>query len=205
MSIGQPEYKVVKEFEDFELRQYEPYLAAETEVRGEFDEVGNVGFRRLADFIGGENEPKDEIAMTAPVNQQPAGPGEGEGEEIEMTAPVTQTTAGEDGEGRFTISFIMPSEYTTETLPRPTNPEIEIREVPGRLVAAHRYSGTWSAERYREHETTLMEAIEAAGYDAIGEPVFARYDPPFKPWFMRRNEALVEVREVKSAASGAAE
>jgi hypothetical protein len=89
----------------------------------------------------------------------------------------------------------MPSGYTLETLPVPDDPRVRLRRVEPRLAAALAYSGTWSEKRYREKEAVLLAALEAAGLAVVGPPVFARYDPPFMPWFLRRNEVLVDVLE----------
>ena len=182
MAIEKPSYHVVQRREAFELREYAPYLVAETVVGGSREEAGNAGFRILAGYIFGKNRGEKKIAMTAPVTQsEPA--------KISMTAPVTQ--AGQ--EGRWSIQFMMPSGYTLETLPEPLDPAVSFRVVPARRVAAHTYSGTWSASRYEEHLATLRAALALAGLTAVGEPVWARYDPPFMPWFLRTNEILLEL------------
>lgn len=195
MAIEEPKYEVVKEFEGCELRQYAPTLIAETTVTGSFDEVGNEAFRILAGYIQGENVKAEEIEMTAPVNQRPAG-AEGQSEKIEMTAPVSQSPAKVgDASGTYVLSFVMPSKYTLQTLPKPKDDRVNIREVPGRLVAARSYSGSWDRRKYQENEKKLVEAIRKEGLLSVGPPMFARYNPPFMPSFLRRNEVLIEVRE----------
>jgi hypothetical protein len=109
-----------------------------------------------------------------------------------MTAPVVQAPQGRN-QGSYVFSFIMPSQYTLETLPEPEDPRIKLRQVKARLLAARTYSGTWSERRYRENEASLLKAVKAAGLTTVGEPIFARYNPPFTLWFLRRNEVLVEV------------
>lgn len=202
MAYEAPRYQVLSRYDDFEVRRYAPYLVAEVEVRGGFTDVGGEAFRILAGYIQGKNRGKVDMAMTAPVSQSPA---ERSGEKIAMTAPVTQTPR-EVGERTWVFTFVMPSSYTLETLPRPLDSRVRLRRVEGRLVAAKRYSGTWSEERYRSHEDALMKAIRSAGLRPVGAPTFARYDPPFTPWFMRRNEVLVEIREedvARTPAGGA--
>ena len=131
--------------------------------------------------------------MTAPVVQEPAS------EEIAMTAPVAQEKVGD----RYRITFVMPSEYTLESLPQPIDPRIRLRAEPERRVAAIRYSGFWRRARYEDHERSLYDWIQQRGLEPIGEPVWARYDPPFTPWFLRRNEILIEVREPIATTPGA--
>jgi hypothetical protein len=181
----QPPSRVLEQEGPFELRRIGPHVVAETLVDGDFDDVGNEGFRRLAAYIGGANRSRQEISMTAPVSQAAAS------EKIAMTAPVGQERAGD----RYRITFLMPAKYTLETLPEPTDARIALRAEPARSVAVIRYSGSWSRARYQEHEARLRGWIAQRGLEPQGEPVWARYDPPFAPWFMRRNEIIIEVRE----------
>ncbi len=181
MAYETPSYEVVETLGNIEIRQYAPYLVAETSVEGDLETAGNSGFRILASYIFGNNQGEQRIAMTAPVSQEQRA-----GSKISMTAPVTQERAGD----RFTIQFMMPSKYTIETLPKPNDSRIEIRKVPARKFAVIRYSGTWSRKNYEKHLAQLQGTLAENGYKAIGEPIWARYDPPFKPWFLRRNEIL---------------
>ncbi len=109
---------------------------------------------------------------------------------MSMTAPVT-SEASETGQ--YTYAFVMERKYDQETLPRPRDPRIRIREQDGRVVAVRRYSGRWTEENYRKNETRLFEALSADGRTPSGEPILARYNSPFTPWFMRRNEVIVEL------------
>ena len=183
MAIEEPGYTVIEQVDNFELRMYEPKIVAETLVEGDFSEVGNEGFRRLAGYIFGNNRKDESIDMTAPVNQEPRP------EKISMTAPVSQ----EEESGMWRITFTMPAEYTLETLPAPLDDRVVLTQKPARLMAAIRYSGTWSRKRYQEYEARLKSLIDERGLEAVGEPVFARYNPPFTLWFLRRNEVLIQV------------
>jgi hypothetical protein len=186
MAIEKPQYRVVQELQGIEVREYSPYLVAETEVSGSREEAGNAGFRLLAGYIFGKNRGEKKIAMTAPVVQQG-------GARIAMTAPVSQQEKLDRGASTWVIQFMMPSEYARDALPEPLDPAIRFREVPARRVAALRYSGTWSETRYLEKLAELRASMEKEGLRAVGEPVWARYDPPFMPWFLRTNEILIEV------------
>ena len=185
-------YRTIERDGRFELRVIEPQVVAETIVEGDFERVGNEGFRRLVDYIGGANRTRDRISMTAPVAQEPAS------EQIAMTAPVAQEKVGD----RYRITFLMPSKYELQTLPQPIDSRIRLRAEPVRRVAAIRYTGFWSRSRYDDHERMLREWIQQRGLEPISEPVWARYDPPFMPWFLRRNEILIEVREPDSETPG---
>ena len=183
VGIEKSKYSVLEKDGRFELRLYEPCIAAETVVESDFGEAGNIAFRRLYKYISGENRTSQSIAMTAPVNQ------EARSEKIAMTAPVNQEKSGDN----WVVSFLMPAKYTMQTLPEPLDPSVTLREIPARKMASVRYSGTWSRKRYEEHLARLMQFMEKRGWKVLGEPVFARYDPPFQLPFLRRNEILIPV------------
>jgi len=187
-AVEQTKYQVIESEGEFELRQYPAHVVAETLVEGDFSEVGNAAFRRLAGYINGQNRRKQTIPMTAPVSQ------EVDSVKIPMTAPVNQERSGE----KWRITFLMPAQYTLETLPEPLDSKVELRKVPERLMAALKYSGTWSKSRYEEKTEQLMEWIARRGLKQAGERVFARYNPPFMPWFLRRNEVLIPVDRPQS-------
>lgn len=183
MAIEEPAYAVVERDEGFELRDYPAVLVAETEVDASFERAGNAAFGRLSRYISGANVGQVEIAMTAPVTQQSAG------EKIEMTAPVTQQAAGSVQR----VAFVVPARFTPSTVPQPTDERVVIREWPARRVAVLRYGGRWTERNYDEALARLEAELSARGLIAAGPPTLARYDPPFKPWFMRRNEVWIPV------------
>ena len=185
MAIEKAKYTVLEKEDGFEIRQYDPQIVAETFVDGDLEEVGNEGFRRLYAYISGENTKKQSISMTAPVVQQAGS------EKISMTAPVKQ----EKVDNQWRITFLMPAEYTLETLPEPDDARVKLAQEPGRIMAAVKYSGTWSEEGYEENKALLEEYIQKRGLTKTGAPVWARYDPPFMPWFLRRNEVLIPVEK----------
>ncbi|MGB8326245.1 MAG: heme-binding protein [Steroidobacteraceae bacterium] len=191
MAIEEPVYTLIERQEPFEVREYQSYVVAETLVDGTFDSVGSEGFRRLFRYISGANREAARIAMTAPVEQAAAGT------KISMTAPVEQQRAGR----HWRIAFVLPASYTLASAPRPTDDRIAISEVPARRVAVVRYSGTWGQARYDSELAALRHFIGERGLRAIGEPVFSRYNPPFMPWFLRRNEIQVPV-QAPGALSG---
>jgi hypothetical protein len=185
MAIEQPKYTVESKDGDIELRRYAPYIVAEVSLAGDQGETVQRGFRILAGYIFGGNAGRAKIAMTAPVAQQP------EGEKIAMTSPVAQTP---DGAGRWTVQFMMPSSYTLDTLPKPNDPAIHFRVEPARTAAVLSFSGVAREGNYRERTAQLTRWISAKGLTAEGPAVLAQYDPPWTPWFMRRNEVMVTVR-----------
>jgi effector-binding domain-containing protein len=183
VGIEKAKYEVISKEGKFEVRQYQAQIVAETIVESDFDEAGNIAFRRLFDYISGENRKKESIAMTAPVNQKASS------EKIAMTAPVNQQKT----EGKYSFSFLMPSKYTMDTLPEPLDSNVRLREIPAQKIAAVRYSGSWSRKKYEAQKTLLEEFIKQKGLRITGEDIFARYDPPFQLWFLKRNEVLYPV------------
>jgi effector-binding domain-containing protein len=88
---------------------------------------------------------------------------------------------------------MMPASYTLETLPMPVDQKVSLRQVPARRLAAVRYSGTWSKKNYLRYMQELESWINDEGLTIVGEPIWARYNPPFTLWFLRRNEILIPV------------
>jgi hypothetical protein len=185
IAIEKAKYAVLEKKDDFEIRRYAPQIVAETFVGGDLKAAGNEGFRRLYAYISGDNKKKESIAMTAPVGQEAGS------EKIAMTAPVGQEKLG----NQWRITFLMPAEYTLESLPDPIDARVKLVQEPGRLMAAVRYSGTWSEAGYEKNKTSLEEYIRRRGLTKAGTAVWARYDPPFMPWFLRRNEVLIPVEK----------
>lgn len=185
MTEQQP-YAVVQSYSKFELRSYPAHVVAEVSIQGSFEDAGNQAFRSLFGYITGQNESAQSVAMTSPVIQENA-----RSEKIAMTAPVAQT---ETASGDYVVAFVLPASMTAETAPVPASPEVRIREVPAHLAAAVRYSGRWTEAAYRRHVADLESEVAAAGLLPVGAARFARFDPPFKPWFLRRNEVVQEVK-----------
>lgn len=183
MAVEEAKYTVLREQAPFELRKYDAHILAETIVDGDFEDAGSEAFGRLFKYISGNNRQQQKVAMTSPVGQEPSR------QKIEMTAPVGQRKQ----DGKWAVSFMMPASFTLETTPEPKDPTISIRRVPERYMAAVRYSGFWSEKSYRRNLAKLQDWIKKSGLRVIGEPVWARYNPPFMPWFLRRNEILVPV------------
>ncbi len=183
MTAEEVKYSVVVKATPFELRDYPAQVVAETVVDGTMADAGNKAFGRLFGYISGKNRSREKISMTAPVSQESASV------KIAMTAPVGQ----ERVDGGWTVTFAMPASYTLESLPIPEDAAVRLRRIAPRRVAAVGYSGTWSERRYLRHRLDLEAWIEENGLQALGEPVWARYNPPFTPWFLRRNEILIPV------------
>jgi hypothetical protein len=183
VAIEEAAYTVVENDGAFEIRDYAAHVVAETVAAGAFEQAGNEAFRRLFRYISGDNRSRHKVAMTAPVSQEPMG------ERIAMTAPVGQQTA----RGRWVVSFTMPASSALETLPEPRDAQVTLRQVPARRMAALRYSGFWTERSYVRQRMKLESWVRKRGLRVAGDPVWARYNPPFTPWFLRRNEILIPV------------
>jgi hypothetical protein len=182
-AIEEPAYQVTRTIGKVEVRQYAPYAVAEVVVAGSASEAGNAAFRILAGYIFGKNKGERKLAMTAPVTETPAPV------KLPMTAPVTQSPAA----GGYRVQFVLPKGVTPATAPEPLDTRIALREVPSMRVAVIRYSGFWSDSNYNEHLAQLQEALKQAGLAWSGEPIYSRYNPPFTPWFLRRNEIWLQL------------
>lgn len=207
MAIEEAAYTVVKKDGSFEIRDYASHILAETVVEGDLEGAGNKAFNRLFRYISGDNRSRGKVAMTAPVSQTPLS------EKIKMTAPVSQVPVKEQIEisdaggplpvqNKWTVSFMMPASFTLETLPEPKDPKVTLRQVPARRMAAVRYGGVWSEKNYLRNRTELESWIDKEGLVVVGDPVWARYNPPFTPWFMRRNEILIPLEGAAEGVSG---
>lgn len=183
MAAEEALYSVSVQQDKFEIRDYEPSIVAEVVVNDSFEDASGAAFRKLFNYISGDNTGRSKIAMTSPVTQKQ------ESEKIAMTSPVGQRKSDQG----WVISFMMPDSYTMDTIPLPDDPSVVLREIPAYRAAAIRYSGRWSEKAYRKQLSLLLQWIEEKNLEITGEPIWARYNAPFTPWFMRRNEILIAV------------
>ena len=183
-AIEEPSYEVVRQLDGVEVRQYAAYVVAQVLVSGPADKAGNEAFPILAGYIFGKNKGARKFDMTAPVTQAAAPV------RLEMTAPVTQAAAA----GGYVVQFVLPKGVTLASAPEPIDPRVQLQEVPSSRVAVIRYSGFWSQSNYDEHLGKLQAVLRAAQVGWTGEPMLSRYDAPFTPWFMRRNEVWLTVQ-----------
>lgn len=184
MAVEEPKFRIAKVDGDFELRDYPALVVAEVTVGGDRKTASTEGFRLLAGYIFGGNTGNSKIAMTAPVSQAQV-----PGSKIAMTAPVT--LAGD--EGKWTVQFTMPSEYALEDLPAPSDKRVQLRSTPPTRMAVLKFSGLTGDERVAQKTEKLEALLRDHKLSPIGKPSLARYDPPWTPWFMRRNEVMVPV------------
>ncbi len=170
MAIEKPEYRVLAEVGGVEFREYDPYWIAECDFPNQqsLREASSRGFQYLFNYISGQNESAQKIAMTAPVQQMPSGSG-------------------------WAISFVVPKSFYSGAIPVPANPAVRVRKVEGGLVAALRYRGNWDSVEFAEQAKELAAMLVKLKVAVTGPFTSAVYNPPITPAFLRRNEVLVSV------------
>lgn len=182
--VETPNYEIVESQANIEIRQYKPMIIAEVQMDGERKDAIGDGFRLLAGYIFGNNAIEQNIAMTAPVQQQKS-------TKIAMTAPVQQQSTGD----AWQVSFVMPAEYSMQTLPKPANDRVTLTEIPAKQFVAIRFSGMNSEDNLKAHEQKLMEYVKTNNLSVTGSPKYAFYNPPWTLPFMRRNEVMIEIEQ----------
>ncbi|MBV6631895.1 MAG: heme-binding protein [Alphaproteobacteria bacterium] len=185
-----PAYEVTRTVGDVEFRQYQPSVAVQVTVAADREASSGQAFRFLFDYIRGNNGGDRKIAMTAPVTQTPTA-GSDLGTEIAMTTPVTQVPEAEG----WSMAFFLPREFTPDTAPIPNDDRIELLTVPGDERVVLRFSGRPTDERMAEREAELRAFIEAEGVQIEEPAIYAIYNAPFTPWFLRRNEVMFKIAE----------
>lgn len=168
MTEQQP-YEVVRRFGDVELREYPPATVVEVTVTGSFEDAGTRAFRPLFGYISGRNQASRSISMTAPVLQ------------------------ASDGPDSHAVAFVLPADIPADQAPAPDDDSLVVRPTAQTTTAAITYSGRWTQDSYDRHCAMLLDAVAREGLVTAGTPRFARYNAPFTPWFLRRNEVLVDV------------
>ncbi|MEI6710889.1 MAG: heme-binding protein [bacterium] len=184
-NIEKPAYTLVEKREGYEIRDYAPYMVAEVEVTGSRQQGLNAGFRMLADYIFGNNTAKTGIAMTAPVSESASAP-------IAMTAPVMEQGSND---GKRKVTFSMPSKYTMDSIPKPNNPLVTLREIPAQRVAVKVFGWYAGDSHIQSMESALLSALKKDGFVTTQLPSYAGYNPPFSAPWMRRNEVMVVIEK----------
>ncbi|MDC3369477.1 heme-binding protein [Candidatus Pelagibacter ubique] len=163
MSYEEANYEVVKKNEVYEIRKYSDRLAIETDISNE----GN-SFRKLFNYISGNNDKNEEIKMTTPVTQM-------------------------QKKGNMTMQFYLPSRFNKENIPSPSNPDVKILNIKGGYYAVIRYSGKASDKNFIKHKSILENELKKDNMIILSPPIKATYDGPFTLPMNRRNEAMFEI------------
>ncbi len=173
-------YERLRTLNGVELRKYPRTVLVETTAPDQ-----RTAFRRLFNYISGANRGDESISMTAPVETQ-------NGESISMTTPV-RSSSGETDDDQLRMAFYLPREYGPDTAPEPTESDVELVTEPPKAVAVDRFSWYAPAWRVRRRTRALRSTLEREGLEPVGEPSLLRYNDPWTPPFMRRNEVAVAV------------
>jgi hypothetical protein len=183
MATEEPSYRVTEKAEPFEIREYPPLIVAQVEVPGDLSEASSTGFRLIANYIFGNNiSVRDGGLSTA----EPAP------EKIAMTVPVIAEGRGD--QKTWLIQFVMPKQYTMDTLPKPNNPQVKLVAIAPQKLAVIRFTGFVGDDKVQEKTAELMAWIKSRNALPLGNPRLARYNPPWSiPW-MRRNEILIPIQ-----------
>ena len=189
MATEEPKFSLIEKSGDFELRLYKPMIVAETYADGSLSEASNAGFRLIAGYIFGGNKSRqssssERIAMTVPVTLEPSS------QKIAMTAPVMV----ENKDNRWRVHFVMPAEYTLNSLPIPNDPRVSLREIAEQKTAVILFSGLAGEDKVKDKTATLLDWIKSRGLEATSTPQLARYNPPWTLPFLRRNEILINIK-----------
>lgn len=185
MAVEEPAFKVIFKEGAFEVRDYPSLVAAEVVVGGDRNTAATAGFKLLASYIFGENTRRQTIAMTAPVVLLPPN------EKIPMTAPVIQTGSA----GSWTVRFVMPRAFSLETLPRPNSAQVHLTNLPASRVGVLRFSGLANESDVVQKAAELGDLLATHKLNACGPVSLARYNPPWTPWFVRRNEVMAPLQD----------
>ena len=186
MAVEEPKFETVLKDEAFEIRRYPPLVVATTQVLGDMDAASNRGFRTIADYIFGNNVATPagasaKIAMTAPVTVAPI-------------MPAASSATSDMTAEQWQVQFVMPGQYRLDTLPRPKNEAVTLRELPARTTAVLSYSWLNSETKVQQKTDELRAWMKSRQLEALGPPRLARYDPPWTPPMMRRNEIQIDIR-----------
>ena len=183
MATEEPSYRATLEAEPFEIRQYAPLIVAQVEVPGDLSEASSAGFRLIANYIFGNNIAVRDggLNMAEPVP-----------EKIAMTIPVI--AEGKGDQKTWLIQFVMPKQYTMDTLPKPNNPQVKLLPIGSQKLAVIRFTGLVTDDKVQEKTAELLAWIKSRNELPLGNPRLARYNPPWSiPW-MRRNEILIPIQ-----------
>ena len=167
MTEHQP-YTVVAREDGFDVRYYPDYVLAQVKTSGEFNSAASGAFMPLVNYISGRNKGGTKYAMTAPV----------------LHAPNPKAT-------EHIISFVLPEGTDIKDLALPVDAVVTLKHVKGHYAAATTFRGLANYEKFNSLGSELKAAVESAGLKPSGDPYYARFDPPWKPGFLRHNEALI--------------
>ncbi len=180
----EPNYKVVLQEDKFEVREYSDVLVAQSTSPGDYKQSSGNNFERLAGYIFGKNQSKEKMDMTTPVLQ------EQQSEKMDMTVPVYQ----QQSDSSWTMTFVLPSKYTLETVPQPLDENVTVTVLEQVKVATLQFSGSMNEKNILTHTQLLQAWVNKNGLQAVAKPYSAAYDPPWTLPILRRNEIHIPIQ-----------
>jgi hypothetical protein len=182
-------YSVLEKDGAFEIRQYDETVVAKTYVRGDYDDMTDVAFNRLFEYISGANKSRQEVEMTAPVLV------EDRGQDIAMTAPVfIEDVSSKAEQSQWSMAFALPAKFTKNNAPDPTNTDVVVEAIRNQKFAALRFSGFMGEDVFSEKAAELKTWLNQTDYQITGAPIMAGYNPPWTIPAFRRNEILIPIQ-----------
>jgi len=175
MALEEPKYQILKSNNNYEIREYNDRLAVEVTYSNE-----DSGFRYLFNYISGENTTSEKVSMTVPVTQSV---------KIDMTAPVTQSKK----DGKLVMQFYLPSKFTINTAPKPTNPKVSLVVLEGDIYAVIKYSGRATDKNFQKHYKELKEYLVKDNINFVEPAIKSTFDGPFTLPILRRNEVMMKI------------
>jgi len=175
MALEEPKYQILKSNNNYEIREYNDRLAVEVTYSNE-----DSGFRYLFNYISGENTTSEKVSMTVPVTQSV---------KIDMTAPVTQSKK----DGKLVMQFYLPSKFTINTAPKPTNPKVSLIVLEGDIYAVIKYSGRATDKNFQKHYKELKEYLIKDNINFVEPAIKSTFDGPFTLPILRRNEVMMKI------------
>lgn len=175
MALEEPKYQILKSNNNYEIREYNDRLAVEVTYSNE-----GSGFRYLFNYISGENTTSEKVSMTVPVTQSV---------KIDMTAPVTQSKK----DGKLVMQFYLPSKFTINTAPKPTNPKVSLVVLEGDIYAVIKYSGRATDKNFQKHYKELKEYLIKDNINFVEPAIKSTFDGPFTLPILRRNEVMMKI------------
>ena len=172
MATEERAFTSIKKDGEYEVRRYHPTVIIKVTQPGKRRDTANSGFRTLFQYIDGNNEKQTKIPMTTPVSQF-------------------------NNKTEWSLAFFLPQSMTHSSAPKPTNELVEIHEIPEQTLLTIRFSGNSNEHNMKKHTEKLILYAKEHNYKTLSTPTYAFYDPPFMPWFLRRNEIWIEIEMKK--------
>ena len=185
-NVERPDFEIITDYDNIQIRKIPKQIYATVTITGNESQVSSEGFSILAGFIFGWNKSRTNVAMTSPVISQK------QSQTIAMTSPVLSQ---KDNEWSYSISFLMPKEYTIDTLPIPDDDRITIHNIDEKTIAVISFNAYATQTRIEKYRSKLLDWLKSLNISTLWEPIVAQYNDPWTPPLMRTNEIRIEINK----------